>query len=187
MCVLVACHGPDQIYEFTGEYEAPLAKYRLRMVASGNFKGRQDISEEAFSLVRVCPSTAGIGRPFDLTLVAYSVGSVRAESRELGVALSEWSWNTAEGVFKDMLDRAGFLNVPVEEIKGSVHVIGGSLLGPKGTVLKGQIDSLKVLYTKSKYVAMTRSGRPDTSWIGRMSLQSCDGLGSAPNQRRNPP
>ena len=79
-----------------------------------------------------------------------------------------------------MLDRAGFRAMAEDEIKGSVEVIEGSLAGPKGTVLDGQIDSLRVIRAESKYLSFPRQGQPDVLWLGTVSLQRCEEAGTQP-------
>ena len=171
---LAACNPLNRGFDFIGEYEAPKSYYRVFIVAGGNIKGGHDISDQAFSLVRICPYGSGKGRSFDVTLVSSPDAWIKAGSEDLGVTPSEWNWRSAEGILKDMLGRAGFSNLDGIELQGTVRVIEGSLAGPKGTVLKGQIGSLHVLRTKSDYLAMTKSGQADRRWIRKLPLQPCE-------------
>ena len=172
--LLTSCYPLDRGFEFLGEYEAAQSGYRIRMVAGGNIKGGHDISDTAFSFVSVCPVRSDTGKPFDLTLMSHPEGWIKVESQDLGLALSEWNWRTAQKLFESLLDRAGFVHVASEEIKDSVRVIEGSLAGPKGTILNGQIDSIKVLQAKPTYLRSIKSGRPDITWVRPASLKSCE-------------
>src|SRR6266446_6887880 len=70
--------------------------------------------------------------------------------------------------------RRGFSNVSADEVKGSVQVLDGSLAGPKGARLKGQIDSLVVLRADTSYEMGVKRGRPSSDWIDQSALQLCN-------------
>ena len=175
---LTSCHPLNRGFEFVGEYEAPRSNFTIQIVARGNIKGGHDISDEAFSLVRICPLSSSTGKSFELALGSSPDGWIKAESKGLGMGSSDWNWKSAEGLFKGMLDSAGFANVASEEVAGGVKVIEGSLSGPKGAILKGQIESLRVLGTKSQYLMTTMNGRPNIDWVQDLYSEPCGEIGT---------
>ena len=148
------------------------------IVSGGNIKGWHDISDMAFSVVRVCPLSSGKGKSFDLMVTSDPEAWVKVESKDLCQALTKWNWRTAQKQVKDMLTQAGFANGVNEEVKGSVRVIEGSLAGPKGTILERKIESLNVLHTASTYLSLMNRGRPDTNWVRQSSLKPCEEIGT---------
>lgn len=86
-----------------------------------------------------------------------------------------------------MLARAGFQGVVEEELIGSVKVLEGALAGPKGAILEGQIDTMKVLGTKSKYLAIPKKGQPDLVWLQTVSLKDCTEAGAQPTAAPDAP
>jgi len=177
---ITSCQPFDRGFEFVGEYAAARSKYRMHIVAGGNIKGGHDISDTAFSLVRICPFTSRSGTPFDMTLISDPEGRFLVESKDLKQEPSEWTWRTAAPILRQMLGRAGFINVTDQDLKGSIQAIEGSLAGPKGSVLKGQSDSLDVLQAKTEYLSMKKRGRPDFSWVKHLSLKPCEEDGAQP-------
>lgn len=184
---LVSCHPLNRGFEFRGEYEAPRSRYHIETISAGNIKGGHDVSNEAFSIVRVCPLSGATGKSFDLALLSTPEGGIKVNSRDVDVASSEWNWKTSKGIFKTMLARAGFQGVVEEELIGSVKVLEGALAGPKGAILEGQIDTMKVLGTKSKYLAIPKKGQPDLVWLQTVSLKDCTEAGAQPTAAPDAP
>ena len=115
------------------------------MAARGNIKSGSDVSDKAYSLVRICPLDPQNGMPFEMSLTSLPDESIIMESKTLSISKSEWNWKTSEELLKKALELAGYNNIIKEEVTGCVRVIEGSLAGPKGTILKGQIESIEVL------------------------------------------
>ena len=171
---LISCQPFTRGFTFQGEYVAPQSGFLVRMIARGNIKKGSDVSDKAFSLVRVCPIDSKNGYPFDLSLSSEPDEWITMESKVLGFSKSEWHWKTSENLFKKALKSAGFNTIVDEEVKGSVRVINGSLAGPKGTILKGQIESIEVLMAKPGYGIRPKRGNPSMDWVSGMSLQPCE-------------
>ena len=117
------------------------------------------------------------GRPFEMFLYAQEGEGAAMERKDYRIPKSEWSWKTSEGLLWKALTLAGFTDFSEAEVEGGVKVINGSLAGPKGTVLRGQIDSLKVLVTHPSYGLDIKPGEPSTDWINGLSIQPCGGIG----------
>jgi len=144
------------------------------MAARGNIKGGSDVSDKAYSLVRICPLDSQNGMPFEMSLTSLPEESIIMESKTLSISKSEWNWKTSEELLKRALELAGYNNIINEEVTGSVRVIEGSLAGPKGTILKGQIESMEVLIAEPGYGVTTKQGNPTFDWIKDLSLESCE-------------
>jgi hypothetical protein len=144
------------------------------MAARGNIKSGSDVSDKAYSLVRICPLDPQNGMPFEMLLTSLPKESIIMKSKTLNISKSEWNWKTSEGLLKKALELAGYNNIINEEITGSVRVIEGSLAGPKGTILKGQIESMEVLIAEPGYGVTTKQGNPAFDWIKDLSLESCE-------------
>jgi hypothetical protein len=171
---IISCHPFDQGFTFIGEYKAPQSGFLVRMAARGNIKGGSDVSDKAYSLVRICPLDPQNGMPFEMSLTSLPEESIIMESKTLNISKSEWNWKTSEKLLKEALDLAGYNNIINEEVAGSVRVINGSLAGPKGTILKGQIESMEVLIAEPGYGVTTKQGNPTFDWIKDLSLESCE-------------
>jgi hypothetical protein len=96
------------------------------------------------------------------------------ESKTLSISISEWNWKTSEELIRKALNLSGYNNIIIEEVTGSVRVIEGSLAGPKGTILKGQIESMEVLIAEPGYGVTTKKGNPAFDWVKDLSLESCE-------------
>ncbi len=171
---LISCHPFDQGFTFIGEYKAPQSGFLVRMAARGNIKDGSDVSDKAYSLVRICPVDPKNGIPFEMSLSSVPEESIIMESKTLSITKSEWNWKTSEELLKKALELAGYNNIINKEVTGCVRVIEGSLAGPKGTILKGQIESMEVLIAEPGYGVTTKQGNPTFDWIKDLSLESCE-------------
>jgi hypothetical protein len=68
---------------------------------------------------------------------------------------------------------AGYSEIDTAEVSGSIKVIGNALSGSKGVVLKGQIESVKVVYTKIYHDYKFDRDQPVTQWIESDELEPC--------------
>jgi len=82
---LISCHPFDQGFTFIGEYKAPQSGYLVRMAARGNIKGGSDVSDKAYSLVRICPLDSQNGMPFEMSLTSLPEESIIMESKTLSI------------------------------------------------------------------------------------------------------
>ena len=171
---LISCTSLDQGFTFIGEYKAPQSGFLVRMAARGNIKDGSDVSDKAYSLVRICPVNPKNGIPFEMSLSSVPEESIIMESKTLSISKSEWNWKTSEDLLKKALNLAGYNKVINEELIGCVKVINGSLAGPKGTILKGQIESMEVLISEPGYGVTTKQGNPTFDWVKDLSLKSCE-------------
>jgi hypothetical protein len=174
LLIFSGCFGfLDRGFGFHGEYEAPHSGFRIEVMARGYVKGGYDIAETAFAVARFCPLHQSAGRPFELSLLAEEEQWIKVSCHDFDLNHTEWNWKTAESVLRGLLSKAGFSNVSAEEVKGAVQVLDGSLAGPKGARLKGQIDSLVVLRADTSYDIGVKRGRPSSDWIDQSALQLC--------------
>ena len=170
-----ACFGfLDRGFRFHGEYEAPHSGFRIEVMARGYVKGGYDIAETAFAVARFCPVHQSAGRSFELSLLAEEGQWIKASCHDFDLNHAEWNWKTADSLLEGLLSKAGFSNVSEEEVKGAVQVLDGSLAGPKGARLKGQIDSLVVLRADTSYEMGVKRGRPSSDWMDESALQLCN-------------
>jgi hypothetical protein len=144
------------------------------MAARGNIKAGSDVSEKAYSMVRICPLDPQNGMPFEMSMTSLPEESIIMESKTLSISKSQWNWKTSEELLKKALKLAGYNNIINEEVTGSVRVIEGSLAGPKGTILKGQIESMEVLIAEPGYGVATKQGNPTFDWIKDLSIEFCE-------------
>ena len=175
LLIFSGCFGfLDRGFRFHGEYEAPHSGFRIEVLARGYVKSGYDIAETAFALARFCPLHQRAGRSFELSLLAEKGQWIKASCRDFNLNRDEWNWKTADSVLQGLLSEAGFSNASAEEVKGAVQVLDGSLAGPKGARLKGQIDSLVVLRADTSYDIGVKRGRPSSDWIEESALQLCN-------------
>ncbi len=175
LLIFSGCFGfLDRGFRFHGEYEAPHSGFRIEVMARGYVKGGHDIAKTAFAVARFCPLHQSAGRSFELSLLAEEGQWIKASCRDFNLNHAEWNWKTADSVLQGLLSKAGFSNVSADEVKGSVQVLDGSLAGPKGARLKGQIDSLVVLRADTSYEMGVKRGRPSSDWIDQSALQLCN-------------
>jgi hypothetical protein len=171
---LMSCSPFDEGFTFIGEYEAARSGFLVRLAARGNIPNGSDVSDHAYSFARICPVRPNDGIAFEMSLVSELDQWIVMESRSLGIPKSEWNGKTSEELFKKALNLAGYNNVFTEEILGSVKVINGSLAGPKGAILNGQIETMVVLNAKPEYGVEVKRGDPSSDWISELSLQPCE-------------
>jgi hypothetical protein len=97
---------------------------------------------------------------------------ISLECRELGVQPTDWK--EPEQLFLNLLSRAGYKGPIPEEVKGSVRVIVSALSGPKGVILKGQIESLVVHRADIEYGYKVMKDQPPKKWINGSELGGCN-------------
>ena len=171
--LLVSSCSFNRGFRFYGEYEAEQSRYRIQLISQGYVKPGDDLAESAFALVQFCPTEQSSGKSFRIKLTAASGKWNRIESDDLAMPSSEWNWRTSQGWLKEALSQAGYRDIDEEELKGSARVIGSSLAGPKGVILKGQIKSLIVRRADIVYGYKVMKDRPPREWIGSSELASC--------------
>jgi hypothetical protein len=122
-----------------------------------------DLANSAFALVQICALPGFTGRPFRIEMTALPNEWISLECRDLGVPPTDWK--RPEQLFSDLLSSAGYKGPVPEEVKGSVRVIASALSGPKGVILKGQIESLGVLRADIEYGYKVMKDQPPKKWI----------------------
>ncbi len=160
-------------FRFYGEYEAEQSRYRIQLISQGYVKPGDDLAESAFALVQFCPAEQSSEKAFRIRLTATPGQWNKVDSDDLAISSTDWNWRTSQGWLKEALSQAGYKDVTEEELKGSVRVIGSSLAGPKGVILKGQTKSLIVRRADIVYGYKVMKDRPQREWIGSSELPSC--------------
>ena len=159
----------DNGFRFEAEYEARYSGYRMSIVSRGYVAAGHDIADNAYARVRICPIAGGPGRPFRFTLAARPQTPRHFESEEVTAASANWS----EKLLRSVLLTAGYREPTATELAGSYRVISNSLSGPKGVILEGQIDSVKVLRAKPEYGPADMKIRPLADWVAVSELGNC--------------
>jgi hypothetical protein len=163
----------DRGFRFYGEYEAEQSHYRIQLISQGNVKPGDDLAESAFALVQFCPTEQSSGKAFRIRFTATPGQWNKIESDDPAIPSGEWNRRTSERWLKEALSQAGYRDIAEEELKGSMRVMGSSLAGPKGVILKGQIKSLIVRRADIVYGYKVMKNRPPREWIGSSELPSC--------------
>ena len=171
--LLVGSCSFDRGFRFYGEYEAERSRYRIQLISQGYVKPGDDLAESALVLVQFCPTEQSSGKAFRIRLTATPGQWNKVDSDDLAIPSSEWNWRTSQGWLKKALSQAGYRDIAEEELKGSLKVIGSSLAGPKGVILKGQIKSLRVRRADIVYGYKVMKDQPPREWIGSSELPSC--------------
>jgi hypothetical protein len=168
---LAAC-ASENWFHFEGDYEAEQSGYRLSIVSRGFVASGYDVADHAFTRVQVCPSAGGAGRPFRFSLAARPQAARLFESEDMLTANATWN----ENLLRAVLRARGYSEPSAAELAGSFRVISNSLSGPKGVILEGQIDSVKVRRAKAEYISAQRKDRPLAEWVAASELSKCDAL-----------
>ena len=173
LLLALAC-STDRGFRFHAEYGAPRSGYRLRLISQGWVESGYDLSENAFALVQFCPVAEPGARPFRVSLASRPAAFDRIASADLRLAPTEMKRGTGVGILTGLLSRAGYRSLDSGEVVRTIRVMRSALLGSKGVVLEGQIDSLDVLGTKIDYGYEVVKDRPPESWIQASDLPGCD-------------
>jgi hypothetical protein len=75
-----------------------------------------------------------------------------------------------------LLERLGYQGLDGLELGGLYRAISSSTSGPKGVVLRGQIDSVTVERAETRYGEEVDTGRPPNSWVGPTEPPGCASL-----------
>lgn len=132
-----------------------------------------DLSENAVAWVQICPLAGTKARPFKLSLTAMPGSWNVITSPDLMLVPTELKSNNAESLLRDLLGKMGYANALSNEITGSVRVMESALTGPKGVILKGQIDSIQVLETKIDYGYPFDQSQSSATWVQSQELGPC--------------
>jgi hypothetical protein len=168
---LTAC-ASENWFHFEAEYEAEQSGWGILIVSRGYVSSGYDIADYAFTRVQICPIAGGAGRPFRFSLAARPQAPRLFESEEMLTANAAWS----ETLLRAVLQARGYGEPSAAELAGSFRVISNSLSGPKGVILEGQIDTIKVRRAKAEYVAADDKNRPLAQWVTLSELGKCDTL-----------
>jgi hypothetical protein len=171
---LQGCGQGDWGFRFLGRYEATRSGYRIHVISKGYVKPGADVAESAFAVATICPTGNAPGKSFRATLTATPRRWTVLQCDELGLGAEDMNWKTSEKVLTTLLSTAGYGNLSGDEVRGSAKVMLNALSGPKGVILKGQIESLRVLRTDITYgYSVAKSYSPKT-WIEESEFLTCD-------------
>ena len=144
--VLLSACQRDYRFRTVAVYEAPRGHYSIRVEGEGVVRAGHDISQQSFGLLRVSPSRES--RPPDLVPItlklALSGGQVHFGD---DVPIQGASPVSGARVLSQLLSDGGYA-VYADELDELVSAAEGVLLGPKGTLMKGQSRCLKVVSTR---------------------------------------
>ncbi len=172
LAATIACSG-DHGFRFRAEYGAPRSGYHIKLISQGWVESGDDVSENAFALVRFCPTSTPGPREFAVTLTSAPVTPTVITSSDLGLPPTEMKFGRAEGILADLLSRAGYASLDSGEVRRTNGVMQNALRGPKGVTLEGQVDSLQVLSTKTEYGYPVMKDQPRESWITSPDVPRC--------------
>jgi len=174
--LLVSACGPGvRTFRFTGTYKAPLSGYRIHLISQGYVLAGDDLSQNGFAWVRVCPLPGMKARPLKLSLTATPNSWTLIESPEQGLMPTELKSNDTTPL-SALLEQAGYQTLNPSETAGSVRVMESALTGPKGVILEGQIDTVQVLETQIDYGYRFDLKQSPQAWINPEDLEVCDSL-----------
>jgi hypothetical protein len=171
---LQSCHVFDGGFRFSGHYQAARSGYRIQIVSAGYVKSGDDLAESAFAAVAFCPTGKSHGRIIRVTLTATPHQGIKLDAEEWGMVDVDINWKTSHESLTTLLHSAGYEHLVLDEVRGSVRVIMNSLSGPKGVILKGQIESLQVLHTDITYGYKLTKGDPPRTWIDLSDVPQCE-------------
>jgi hypothetical protein len=169
LIALSSCSS-DKGYRFEAVYEAPNSGFQIKIISRGYITAGSDTADDAFARVSICPVVSGEGRPFRFSLTARPRAPSLFGSDDVLTANAEWSQN----LLRSVLRVARYREPVAEELAGSYRVISNALSGPKGVVLEGQIESVKVVRAKAEYTRADLKGQPYGEWVGVSELGGCD-------------
>ncbi|HLF15548.1 MAG TPA: hypothetical protein VI932_11735 [Bacteroidota bacterium] len=173
LLLAAGCGPSDDGFRFHGDYEAARSGYRIQMLSEGYVEQGHDIARSAFAIVQFCPTRNSNAIFLRMTLTAAPDQSIRMACRDLGLQGVEWNWKTSEGLLRGLLSSAGYRTLDPAELLGSVKVIESSLSGPKGVVLRGQIESLRVLRADIEFGYDVAKDKPPGEWIEPSEVMGC--------------
>lgn len=173
---LVGSCASDRGFRFYGDYEAAQSHYRVQLISQGYIKAGHDIAESGVALVQICPIGPSEGKAFRVILTADPGQWTRVDSNDAAIPSLEGNGRVPQAWLKEALQQAGHEDLSDDEITGSSRVIDSALTGPKGVVLKGQIQSLIVRRADIKYGWEAPKGREPNEWIGSSEIPSCAAL-----------
>ena len=174
LLLTVGCGPSDGGFRFHGDYEAARSGYRIQMLYEGFVEQGHDIARSAFAIVQFCPTGNSNAIFLRMTITAAPDQWIRMECRDLGLLGVEWNSKTSEGLLRSLLSSAGYRTLDPAELLGGVKVIESSLSGPKGVVLRGQIESLRVLRADIEYGYDVAKDTPPGEWIEPSEVKGCD-------------
>lgn len=170
---VVGCHFLERGFGFSGEYLAARSGYRIVVQSGGIVKPEHDISDSAFSVVRICPLRNLPAKSLLFSLMAKPDEWIRLDCEHHAISGAEWNWKTEEKLLSDLLLKSGYVNLDVRELKDSIRAIEGSLAGPKGGVMKGQAQSIEVIRSEHTYNMKVFKNRRQSEWVRPTEVPSC--------------
>ena len=171
---LEGCNLSGNGFRFSGQYRATRSGYCIYVISKGYVKPGDDLAESAFAVAAFCLTGNSDSRPVLVTLAANPRQWIKLDCEELGIAGADMNWKTSRELLTTLLSKAGYSNLAPEEVQASARVIMNSLSGPKGVILKGQIESLQVLHTDITYGYNVNKSNPPGTWIDVSEFPGCN-------------
>lgn len=163
----------DRGFRFRATYQAPKSGYQIELLSQGFVKQGNDLSDNAFAIIQICPLAQNHGRPLRFCLLSEPDRWLQMLSSNLDLPQQDWNWRTSLKLFRQELLMAGYSELDTAEVSGSVKVIGSALSGSKGVILEGQIESVKVVNTIIYCDYKFDRNQPVIQWIKSEDLEPC--------------
>jgi len=147
LLIITACNTSHNGYKFkiNAVYEAPVSGFKMTIESNGYVEPGSDMAEtyEGSVFIEPIPEKESI-KKINLNF--------SSSSDELLYDFDSGKQNKVVWGFREdfkslirILGLAGYKNLSEDEIRESVAAFGGTLSGPKGVILEGQSEYIKVI------------------------------------------
>lgn len=168
------CDLSDKGFRFHGQYEAVQSGYRVQVLSQGYVEPGHDLANSAFAIVHFCPIRSADGGVLRINVTARPDEWITLDCEAFEVMSRDFNGRTSEELLTELLSGSGYRNLVPDEIGATAIVIMNSLSGPKGVILEGQIESLRVLQTGSTYGYAVEKDQAPRTWIDSSEVPTCD-------------
>jgi hypothetical protein len=130
-------------YLISAVYHAPLSGFELTINSKGHVRAGADTSDTYQGIVKIEPldnkGKKNVALAFiDNDQVSYKINSAKNQQ-------AKWGFREALKSLNAILKKAGYVTLNENELKETIRAIGGAFGGPKGVMLNGQTEYLKVI------------------------------------------
>jgi hypothetical protein len=129
-------------YKICAVYEAPQSQFRVTIYSEGYIEAGADTSDTYKGKIKIAPLSQK-GKNILLMFQDNNEVSYRIESGR--IVNWKWGFRDNQRTLIDILTTSGYTNIDGNEIRASIRAIGGAFGGPKGVILEGQSQPLKVI------------------------------------------
>jgi hypothetical protein len=175
--------SPATGFRFHGTYEATQSGFRAYVISQGTQKFGSDLSESAYALVQFCPLRRSSGNPVLATFRTNPDSWIQMECEDPPVPPSDWSAHTAPQLLAGLLAEASYQRLDTTEVSAIARAISGALAGPKGAILVGQTQQIRVVRADVVHGWRFGRDRPQEQWIRPSELPGCSGPRKRGQQR----